>query len=164
MAGAVLFAALFLWLVPGLLPEPAATSMGEQLTYALRWELLPGATLLLGIALIARRRFFDERIIEGGPAPQAPGEPLPALEIDLRYLRNTLEQVALAFVGHMALATLLNGDSLRVLGALAILFVIGRVTFRIGYAISPVARAFGFAATFYPTIGVYLYCCWKLVR
>lgn len=164
MVGATLFSIGFLWLVSGLLPQAAATSMGERLAYALRWQLLPGATLLFGIAVIARRRFFDERIIEGGPPPGDPDEPLPALELDLRYLQNTLEQVALAFVGQMALATLLNESSLPILGALAILFVIGRITFRIGYAISPVARAFGFAATFYPTIGVYLYCCWKLVR
>lgn len=39
----------------------------------------------------------------------------------------------------------------RNIPAAVLLFVIGRITFAVGYAGGAVARAFGFALTFYPT-------------
>ena len=40
---------------------------------------------------------------------------------------------------------------------LVMLFVIGRVTFWVGYHYSGPARAFGFGTTFYPTVAVYIF-------
>lgn len=105
---------------------------------------LCGLVLLAMIARLAQRRFFDDAIIDG--EPYVPGSPA---EIDQRVLQNTVEQLVLAillwpFIGMV----LLEGAVL----ALALSFVIARLAFWIGYHISPPLRAFGFAATFYPTI------------
>ena len=39
---------------------------------------------------------------------------------------------------------------------LALTFLVARAAFAIGYAVAPWARAFGFALTFYPSVGVLL--------
>ncbi len=44
------------------------------------------------------------------------------------------------------------GDGPGVVTCLGIGFAVARLAFWIGYHISPPLRAFGFAATFYPTI------------
>jgi hypothetical protein len=65
--------------------------------------------------------------------------------------------LVLAVVAHLALVTIVPADSIRAVAILVMLFVIGRVTFWIGYHVSGVARAFGFATTFYPTVAVYVF-------
>ena len=97
----------------------------------------------------ANRRFFIPEAIDGALAP--------SIEIDRRYLQNTLEQLVLAIVAHLALVTIVAPESIRVVAVLVMLFVIGRVTFWIGYHYSGPARAFGFGTTFYPTVAVYVF-------
>jgi fatty-acid desaturase len=87
-----------------------------------------------------------------------------SLEIDQRYLQNTLEQLVLAIVAHLALVTIVAPESIRAVAILVMLFVIGRATFWIGYHRSGAARAFGFATTFYPTVGTYVYVILRMIR
>ena len=88
---------------------------------------------------------------------QSSGDPAPSIEIDRRYIQNTLEQLILAIVAHLALVTIVAPESIRAVAVLVMLFVIGRVTFWIGYHYSGPARAFGFGTTFYPTVAVYVF-------
>ena len=76
----------------------------------------------------------------------------PALEINLRYNQNTLEQVVLAAIAWTGLALALPHEQLALIPALAILFAAARALFWTGYLIAPGARAVGFALTFYPTV------------
>ena len=46
--------------------------------------------------------------------------------------------------------------SLAFIPAMAVLFVVGRITFWIGYLVFPIARAFGMVLTALPTIAAYL--------
>ncbi len=69
----------------------------------------------------------------------------------------------LAIVAHLALVTIVAPESIRAVAVLVMLFVIGRVTFWIGYHVSGPARAFGFGTTFYPTVAVYAYVVSRLV-
>lgn len=111
------------------------------------WLLLPALTLIAVIGWIARARFFDPAMMMGdAPAPGG------AAEIDQRVLRNTVEQLVLAIPVWAALAVQLPIERRGVIPALAIGFVIARLAFWIGYHRAPAARAFGFAATFYPTV------------
>ncbi|HEV2171320.1 MAG TPA: MAPEG family protein [Candidatus Binatus sp.] len=132
----------------GLAP-PGGIGIDYRLEYALKCEVFAALCLLAGVGAIGNRRFF---------APDAiGGDPTPAIEIERRYVQNTLEQLVLAIVGHLALVLIVPDDSTRVVAILVMLFVIGRAAFWIGYHISPPARAFGFATTFYPTVAVYVY-------
>lgn len=105
----------------------------------------PGAVLIAVIGRLAQRRFFDDAIIDGQPF--VPGS---AAEIDARVLSNTVEQALLALLIWPAVGYLSGAPGVPV--ALAIGFVLARLAFWIGYHIAPPMRAFGFAATFYPTV------------
>lgn len=132
----------------GLTP-PGGIDPSLRLEYALKCEVFAALCLVAGVAKIANRRFFIPDAIEGDSSPK--------IEIDRRYLQNTLEQLVLAVVAHLALVTILPAASIRAVAVLVMMFVIGRVTFWIGYHYSGPARAFGFATTFYPTVAVYVF-------
>ncbi len=153
MAAAVVFSAAFFEVMfqstaIGLTP-PGGIDASWRLAYAIKWEVIAALCLLAGVAKIANRRFFIAEAIEGDPAP--------TIEIDRRYIQNTLEQLVLAIVAHLALVTIVAPESIRAVAVLVMLFVIGRVTFWIGYHYSGPARAFGFGTTFYPTVAVYVF-------
>ncbi len=122
--------------------DPAA-----RLAFAARWLLVPAFALAVGIAMLANRRFFSPDAMDGTRTPQS-----PALEINLRYNQNTLEQSALVVIAWPLLALTLPDGQLGLIPVLAVLFGFGRAAFWIGYLIAPWARAFGFALTFYPTV------------
>lgn len=104
----------------------------------------PGLVMLAMIGRLAQRRFFDDAIIDGEDfPPQCPAW------IDQRVLSNTLEQIVLALVIWPFVALTLGGVVVMVMG---IAFALARLAFWGGYHVSPPLRAFGFAATFYPTI------------
>ncbi len=105
----------------------------------------PGLVLVAVIGRLAQRRFFDDTIIDGQAF--APGG---GAEIDARVLSNTVEQALLALTIWPAVGYLSGGPGVPV--ALGAGFVIARAAFWIGYHRAPPLRAFGFAATFYPTI------------
>lgn len=107
----------------------------------------PGIVLAVLIGRLAARRFFDDATIDG--APFAPGS---GGDIDQRVLQNTLEQLALALALWPPIAYLMLGAGPGVVTCLGIGFVIARVAFWVGYHLWPPLRAFGFAATFYPTL------------
>ena len=138
----------------GLTP-PGGIDISWRLAYALKCEVFTALCLLAGVGMIANRRFFIADAIAGGPSP--------SLEIEQRYVENTLEQLVLAIVAHLALVVVVPDDSIRAVAILVMLFVIGRATFWLGYHISGPARAFGFATTFYPTVAVYLYVVSRIV-
>lgn len=105
----------------------------------------PGVFLLLVIGRLAQRRFFDDAIIDGDPLSGA-------AEIDQRVLSNTVEQLVLALALWPAIAYLTSGDGPGLVVSLGVGFTLARFAFWIGYHLAPPLRAFGFAATFYPTI------------
>ncbi|MDJ0825528.1 MAG: MAPEG family protein [Rhodobacter sp.] len=124
----------------------------------LNWSLFfafffPGLALAAMIARIAQRRFFDDTIIDGEPLSGPAG-------IDQLVLRNTVEQLVLALALWPFVGTVLATDGPGVVAALGIGFAIARVLFWVGYHISPPLRAFGFAATFYPTL---VACVWTVL-
>jgi len=116
--------------------------------------LAPGLVMMAMIGCLAQRRFFDDEIIDGEALSGA-------AEIDQRVLRNTGEQLVLALCIWPAAAVLLTGAGPGVIVCLGLGFVVARLAFWVGYHISPPLRAFGFAATFYPTV---LVAIWGLSR
>jgi MAPEG family len=153
MAAAVVFSIAFFEMVFSRtaidLTPPGGIDTAWRLEYALKCDFFAALCLLAGVGLIANRRFFIADAIGGGESP--------SIEIDRRYVQNTLEQLVLAIVAHLALVTIVAPESVRAVAVLVMLFVIGRVTFWIGYHYSGPARAFGFGTTFYPTVAVYVY-------
>ncbi|WP_299645817.1 hypothetical protein [uncultured Jannaschia sp.] len=109
---------------------------------------MAGLALVAGIGLAAAIRHFLGPIDGGGPAAGT------RLDLTLRYVTNTTEQtLAFSLAG---VACLFADESLaqRLLPVMGVWFVIARAAFFLGYRIRPVLRAFGFAATFHPTIAL----------
>ena len=114
--------------------------------------IAPGLVTIAMIATLAARRFFDRSVTNGQPfAEGSPGW------VDGRVLANTMEQAVLALLLWPFVAMTLGGNVVLVMG---LAFAVARLAFWAGYRLSPPLRAFGFAATFFPTI---LASVWSLV-
>ncbi len=128
----------------------AASTYFLPLNVALIAGLLPGGLFLLAvIGRLAQQRFFDDDIIDGEPFHVG-----SSADIDQRVLTNTVEQLVLAMVLWPFVGLVLGGATILALG---ISFGVARIAFWIGYHKSPPLRAFGFAASFYPTIAAFLW-------
>lgn len=163
MAGAALVLVL-MWLYADAMVAwlhislPSGDDAASRLALAAQWLGVPAFTLLIGIGMVAKRRFFVADAMDGSADTQNHG-----LEINLRYNRNTLEQTMLVAIAWPALALSLPHDRLALIPELAIIFAIARALFWLGYLYAGWARAFGFALTFYPTVVVYLWLVWNAV-
>lgn len=120
--------------------------------------LPPGIVMLLMVGRLGQRRFLDDEIIDGDAC--APGS---AAEVDQRVLTNTAEQLLLALCIWPASAVILGGAGPGVIVVLGFNFALMRLLFWGGYHASPPLRAFGFAASFYPTALVALWTLWALI-
>jgi hypothetical protein len=135
-----------------------ADDAADRLAFAVRWLLLPGIALLIGVQF-AGRRFVSPELLEGTRTPTDRG-----FEINLRYNTNTLEQVVLAAIAWNGLALALPQDRLVLIPGMAFLFFVGRITFWISYRIHPLARSFGMVLTALPTVAAYLWLIFHAVR
>ncbi len=159
VAGAV-FSLIWVWMGYGFIAIdlPLWVTTGDRLAYAAKCEFFAALMLLFGVMAVAGQRFFSDRAIEG----QTEGLPR-AITINLRYIQNTLEQLVLLVITHMAFVATADRDEMKIIPILVSLFIVGRVCFWIGYHQNPLARAFGFAVTFYPTIFMMIFTSWRIL-
>lgn len=108
--------------------------------------LPPSLALAAGIGWAARSRHLDGHI--DGSKPKAGS----ALDINLRFIQNTVEQLLLFGLMVFCLRGALPDLAQSILPILGVWFLIARTMFWAGYLSSPVRRAVGFAATFHPTL------------
>lgn len=144
---------LFAWFGWTRLP---ADEPGARLVFAFGWLLAPGIALAVGVIAAGRRGFYADAV-DGTRTPADHG-----LEINLRYNQNTLEQTVLAAIAWTSLALVLPLHWLAAIPAMALLFLVGRTTFWIGYRIWPPLRAFGMVVTALPTFAAYAWLVWRL--
>jgi hypothetical protein len=158
-AGAAIVLLLLTWSwLPALpLPLPDGDDTAARLAFVAHWLLLPGLALFLGIAIVAKRRFFVADAIDGGPSKSR------LIEIALRYNTNTVEQTLLAAIAWLGLSLTLSHEMLKVVPAMAMSFLLGRILFFIGYLIAPVGRALGLGLTAYPTFVALIWLAWRMI-
>ena len=152
MALGVLWSVALLWVAAAYVQVPIIALMPTIMAA----YLAPGLVMALMVGRLAQRRFFDDDIVDGQALTDAAG-------IDQRVLRNTVEQMVLALAIWPAAAVMLGGLGPGVILCLGFGFAFARLVFWVGYHLSPPFRAFGFAATFYPTALVGLWALWRLV-
>jgi uncharacterized MAPEG superfamily protein len=128
---------------------------GERLAYAFKWSAFAAAPLFLAIIAVGNSRFASEAI-----DPTA-NKDSKAMVIDARVIDNTLQQFVLFVAATSALAATSRGDQVGLVAAAAIMFVVSRIAFWIGYRINPLYRAFGFASTAYLNITVFGVALWR---
>ncbi|MGI9423669.1 MAG: MAPEG family protein [Hyphomicrobiaceae bacterium] len=142
--------AMFIWGVYTHWPFARIASEPLQM-----WALCAGVaaiTLVGAVVGNANARFFHPELIDGTPAKHG-----SAFEISQRCLQNTLEQLAIFICATASLSAVLRPSEVHILPILTAWFVFARLVFWVGYRLSPQGRAFGFAATIYPSIGVLIF-------
>jgi len=153
MVGGLLWGLALLTLVAPLLPIPRFALI-QALGLAF---FFPALVMIAMVGRLAQRRFFDETLIDGQPfAPASPAA------IDQRVLTNTVEQFVLALAVWPMLAFSLGTAGGGIAVALGIGFSLARILFWVGYHRAPPLRAFGFAATFTPTMLAALWALWRV--
>ena len=154
MAAGLIWSVALLWVAARFVAIPIFALMPTIMTAF----LAPGLVMLLMVARLAQRRFFDDDIIDGEPFTTGSGA-----EIDQRVLTNTVEQLVLGLCIWPAAAVILADDGPGVILMLGLNFAFARLLFWGGYRRSAPLRAFGFAASFYPTVLVALWTIWAFV-
>lgn len=141
----VVLVGMILWRPAALLP-PAP--LAERLAATLRWDALVLVCLVAAIGNLARHRFFTPADIDGSGLTAGTDK----AHVFQAILQNTLEQTVIAVLAHLLWTVSVPLGWLTAVPAAAVLFLIGRIAFALGYAGGAPARAFGFALTFYPTV------------
>ncbi|MDP6203089.1 MAG: hypothetical protein QGG12_02675 [Prochlorococcaceae cyanobacterium ETNP18_MAG_14] len=87
-----------------------------------------------------------------------------AMDVDLRVLANTHEQLIVFIVNTMALAVLLPFAYLKLLPIYSGTFVFGRLLFWVGYRYHVLLRAPGFALNIFTALAALIYSSIALLR
>lgn len=135
-----------------------AADAGERLAFAAKWDALAAAPLFLAIIAVGNARATSEAI-----DPLA-GKESRAMIVNGRVADNNLQQYVLFVAATLAVAACARGDELRIVSGAALIFVVSRFAFWIGYRIDPLYRAFGFASTAYLNLilfGTAIWMAWR---
>jgi len=130
---------------------PADWTLGDRIALVIKNAVIAVLPAVLAICIVAAQRLDPSMFVGRVPKPNSP------VDINNRFILNTVEQFILYFIGNAGLALYCPPEEARTLIILTTLFVTGRVLFWVGYHYNPYVRAFGFGLTFYPTVAVYLW-------
>ena len=147
-AGFAVTVAAFVW--PALPPVP--DGIDDRLALWLAASVSASLWLLVGVALLARHRFFTPADIDGGGLTEGTAR----AKLLQTLIQNTLEQAALAIPAYGAWLWLAPEGRRGLVILCASLFGLGRLLFFLLYSRGAAWRAIGFTLTFYPTVGLYL--------
>ena len=128
------------------IPVPKSNDFCDKLVYAIRCCCFPGAIILVqAIVAVGNKR---------GTTPAL--NPLSGnehyLQLEKQMLANTLEQFLVFFLLSLTLITYLEPSEMRIVPLYTIVFVVGRILFRIGYSIGPQYRSAGMFMAFSSTV------------
>ena len=136
-----------------LLPAPAdAREAGVWLALA------PAVVFLVLVAAVGNARFLSEGI------DPLQGKDPRFVVVTNRVLTNTTEQTFIFVLSGVALIALLPAERLGAIPALAVLFVVARVVFWIGYLRQAVLRAPGMSLTIQINVVQLVWCALMIVR
>lgn len=142
----------YLGLSPELVGVTDSMTLADRIAFALKWDL-PILLWLAGcVGGVSQGRFWTPADRKGS----ASGPPSPEIAVRAAVLQNSLEQTVLAIGVHLILATVLSAQELILIPLLVLLYLVGRAAFALGYATSPIARAFGMALTGAPLAFAYV--------
>ena len=137
-------------------PKPHLPTLLERVVFTLRWLIVSLLSVFAGVMWVANTRFRTPAINPLNPSGNK------HVEIGSRYLQNSVEQFLLHSFSLVALSTYLSEENMYLVPLLVVLFTIGRLIFLVGYFMDPLKRGVGFVITFYPSVGVIIYCLYCL--
>lgn len=127
---------------------PHLHSLADRIVWTLRYQVLGLFALVWSLIHVSVSRAIS-------PAVNPLSGHESVVEKSNKILTNTLEQFILNAINQLILSTYLSESNLRVIPLLNLYFLIGRITFWIGYQIAPKYRSFGFTVTFWPTLLIF---------
>jgi hypothetical protein len=151
-ASGVILMSVAVWALTRMLPMPAIADLPEErFAYALRANTFAMLPLFIMLVAVSNSRFLSEAI---DPTKHG-GSRL--MEIDGRVADNTLQQNFLFAIASLTLSTVVPFQHLQIIWACAIVFVVARAGFWLGYRLNPLYRAPGMSATAYMNLGMIAY-------
>ncbi|RWS03273.1 hypothetical protein B4U79_14673, partial [Dinothrombium tinctorium] len=134
--------------------EIKLNSLPAKLEFVLKYQTPGLFTVLLCVVYVMMRRVISPAI-----NPMSGNEIY--VEAASKILTNTLEQYVLHLVSQLIVSAYIDGPTLiKIVPLLAMFFVVGRMSFAIGY---PMQRAFGWWLTFGPNVAAVGYCAYKFL-
>ena len=130
---------------------PTEWTLADRIALVIKDAVIAILPAVLAICIVAAQRLNPSMFVGRMPKPNS------AVDINNRFILNTVEQFILYFIGNAGIALYCPPEEARTLIILTALFLMGRVLFWVGYHYNPYVRAFGFGITFYPTVAVYLW-------
>lgn len=153
VVASVAASAVFVWVGYGAIGGGLSFGVERACAFALA---LAALTVLFGVVLVGMTRLFVSNADGSRPETGSP------LDMNIRFLTNTLEQAVLFSIACAAFALVEPAQAAGLLPAMGCWFVIARAAFFVGYRIHPLARAFGFGATMLPTATLLLYTLFRV--
>ncbi|NIJ75226.1 hypothetical protein FHT08_000274 [Xanthomonas campestris] len=153
MVAALLISGLAFFLAARVQPLGFPMTLSPRLQIASLSAIAPTFTLVICIMRLARHRFETPQDLDGGGLTTN-SERANLLQT---LIQNTLEQLAIALPTYTAWSILAPDHLVHLAPASSILFLCGRILFFFGYRHGASGRAFGFALTFYPTVGLLIW-------
>jgi len=151
-ASGVILMSASVWILTRALPTPSIADMlEERLAYALRANVFATLPLFIMLATVGNSRFLSEAI---DPTRHAESR---SMEIDGRVVDNTLQQNFVFAIASLTLSTVVPLQHLQSVWACAIVFVVARACFWLGYRLNPLYRAPGMSASAYMNLGMIAY-------
>ena len=150
----IVFVTLYIF-IPHLDYDPGLLS---RIKLGIKCLVFPALFFVVLIIRIGSQRF-------GNPA-EDPTRVLASshsMEVDLRVLANTHEQLSIFIINVMALSILLPFPYLTLLPIYSGIFIFGRLVFWLGYRHNPLLRALGFALNILPALAGLIYCAIALI-
>ena len=135
--------------------RPVFWSVGDRLELMIKCSVVAVMLAVAAILVVAAQRLNPDMWVGQKVKPNS------ALDINTKFILNTVEQFILFLVGLAGIALYAPLEGAHSIPILTSLFLLGRILFWVGYHKNPYLRAFGFGLTFYPTCAVFI---WLLVR
>ncbi len=135
--------------------SPLSWTVADRLELMIKCSIFSVLPAIAAIAIVAAQRLNPDMWVGQKVKPNS------ALDVNTRFILNTLEQFILFLIGLAGIAMYAPHTEAHSIPVLTALFLLGRMLFWVGYHKNPYLRAFGFGVTFYPTVGVFF---WLLVR
>lgn len=137
-------------------------SYADALALLAPWLMCLALPLVYAIARVAIYRFLTGVYRESAHKIPFDHEDL-RLQALKNQLQNTFEQALLALIVYLSLLSLLPSQHIGALYLSCVCFLLGRALFFLGYMHRGLARALGFALTFYPQILLLTFAVWSAV-
>jgi len=127
----------------------------SKMTYVLQHLTPAVAWIMVSVFIVITRRV-------GSPAMNPLGGYEHRTEAARNNLTNTVEQTVMLAFAQLILITFIDSATiLKVIPALNLLFILGRITFWLGY---PKYRAFGFMVSSMPTYATIVYITYRFAK